>query len=109
MTLILLAFAYLWTQHGSQRWSWVRQLGTTSLLVYWVHIELVYGKATWLLRSRLTVPQTMVAALWLMLLMVGLSAARTYRHRIAALLAELGWAFGPKPDRVPGDRLALWD
>jgi len=29
---------------GSQRWSLFRQLGTTSLLVYWVHIEIVYGR-----------------------------------------------------------------
>ena len=35
--------------------------------------------------------------------MLGLAAAKTYRHRIAAVLADLGWTFGPKPDRVPGD------
>ena len=104
VTLLMLAFAFYWTRYGPQdRWSWVRQFGTTSLLVYWVHIELVYGRELWFLKSSLTVPQTMVAAVWVILLMLGISAARTYRQRIAILLAELGWAFGPKPDRVPGD------
>ena len=43
--MVMLAVTFLWTHHGSgQGWSWVRQLGTTSLLVYWVHIELVYGR-----------------------------------------------------------------
>ena len=43
--MVLLAVTFLWTHHGAgQGWSWVRQLGTTSLLVYWVHIELVYGR-----------------------------------------------------------------
>ena len=44
-------------------WSWVRQFGTTSLLVYWVHIELVYGRWLWFLKNSLTVPQTIAAAL----------------------------------------------
>ena len=43
-------------------WSWVRQLGTTSLLVYWVHIELVYGKASWWLKDSLGIGETVVAA-----------------------------------------------
>ncbi|MGD0500830.1 MAG: hypothetical protein ABSC23_20645 [Bryobacteraceae bacterium] len=105
--LLLLALAFLWTRYagagGRPGWSWVRQFGTTSLLVYWVHIELVYGRGLWFLKSSLTVPQTVIAAVWVILLMLALSTAKTYRHRIAAFLAELGWAFGPRPDRVPGD------
>jgi len=43
--LLIIPFAYLWTSYGlGGQWSWVRQLGVTSLLVYWVHIELVYGR-----------------------------------------------------------------
>ena len=41
----MVSFAFLWTRYGARDgWSWVRQFGTTSLLVYWVHIELVYGR-----------------------------------------------------------------
>lgn len=43
--VILMSLAYAWCQWGwGQRgFSPIIQLGTTSLLVYWVHIELVYG------------------------------------------------------------------
>ena len=46
VVMLVIGFAYLWTCACRSRasWSWVRQLGTTSLLVYWVHIELVYGR-----------------------------------------------------------------
>jgi len=36
--------AYLWTEFLATGWSFVRQLGTTSLVVYWAHIELTYGR-----------------------------------------------------------------
>ena len=45
VVMLVIGFAYLWTALPlAASWSWVRQLGTTSLLVYWVHIELVYGR-----------------------------------------------------------------
>jgi uncharacterized membrane protein len=105
VTLLMLSVAFLWTSYGARKdsWSWVRQFGTTSLLVYWVHIELVYGRELWFLKGNLTEGQTAVAALYVILLMLGISTLKTYRHRVGALLAEIGWSFGPKPDRVPGD------
>ena len=43
--LLMLSFAYLWCEYAvGNSFSWVRQLGTTSLIVYWAHIELVYGR-----------------------------------------------------------------
>jgi uncharacterized membrane protein len=104
VTLLLLALAFVWTRYGARDgWSLVRQLGTTSLLVYWVHIELIYGRWLWFFKNSLNVAQVVVAAAVLILLMLGISTAKTYRHRISAMLAEMGWSFGPKPDRVPGD------
>ncbi|MGA2268029.1 MAG: hypothetical protein ABSH44_06115 [Bryobacteraceae bacterium] len=104
VTLLLLAGAFLWTRYGAQGgWSWVRQLGITSLLVYWVHIELVYGRWLWFFKNSLTVPQTIVAALFVILLMLAISTLKTYRDRVAAMLAEVGWWFAPRPERVPGD------
>jgi uncharacterized membrane protein len=105
---LMLALAFVWTRYGAHdRWSWVRQFGTTSLLVYWVHIELVYGRWFWFLKSNLDVVQTVIAAVVVILLMLAISTAKTYRHRIGArvtaALAEMGWSFGPRPDRVPGD------
>ena len=104
VTLLLLAGAFLWTRYGSKGgWSWVRQLGITSLLVYWVHIELVYGRWLWFFKNSLTVPEAMLIALSVILLMVAIATIKTYRERVAMALAEMGWWFAPKPERVPGD------
>jgi len=75
--LILLSIAYLWNEHGSKGWSALRQFGTTSLLVYWVHIELVYGRWFWFLKENLTAAQCVLCALVLIGLMLALSVART--------------------------------
>jgi uncharacterized membrane protein len=104
VTLLLLAGAFLWTRHVSKGgWSWVRQLGITSLLVYWVHIELVYGRWLWYFKNALTVPEVVLTALSVILLMVAISTIKTHRERVATALAEMGWWFTPKPERVPGD------
>ena len=45
VVLLFLAFTFVWSEYAvGASWNWIRQLGTTSLLVYWVHIELVYGR-----------------------------------------------------------------
>jgi len=103
VTLIILASGFLWTRYAQAGWSWVRQLGTTSLLVYWVHIELVYGRWLNSWKNGLALTQTIVASGVLIVLMVGLSTLKTRRHRVKAFLAECGWSFQPKPERVPGD------
>ena len=90
VTLLILAVAYVWTQYGAgPGWSWVRQFGTTSLLVYWVHIELVYGRWLPWCKNNLDVGQTALAAVVLIALMLLLAAAKTYRKEIAAYVARL--------------------
>lgn len=104
VTLLILAFAFLWTRYGAtESWSWVRQFGTTSLLVYWVHIELVYGRWLWFLKNNLTVLQTAIAAVAIILLMLALSTAKAYRQRIVSWIEGMGLPFLPKQERVPGD------
>lgn len=104
VTLLLVAAAFLWTRYGAKDgWSWVRQFGITSLLVYWVHIELVYGRALWFLKNNLSVPQTIVSAVCLILLMLAISTTKIYWHRVRAVLDELGWEISPRPDRIPAD------
>ncbi|HEY7387449.1 MAG TPA: heparan-alpha-glucosaminide N-acetyltransferase domain-containing protein [Bryobacteraceae bacterium] len=102
--LLLGALAYLWTHYGAgNRWSWVRQFGTTSLLVYWVHIELVYGRWLGFLKNNLNVAQTAIAALIVVALMLALSTAKTYRHRLRTAISVPGWGLGAREQRVPGD------
>jgi uncharacterized membrane protein len=104
VTLLMLAFAFLWTRYGAtEGWSWIRQFGTTSLLVYWVHIELVYGRWLWFLKNNLNVAQTLAAALCIILLMLAISLAKSYRQRIVTWIEGMGWAFWPKAGRVAGD------
>jgi len=104
VTLLMLSFAFLWTRYGAKDgWSWVRQFGTTSLLVYWVHIELVYGRAFWFLKDSLNVPQTAVSAVFMILLMLAIATIKTYRHRVRAYLEGTGWWFTPRTGQASGD------
>jgi hypothetical protein len=99
-----MAFAFLWTRYATNgAWSWVRQFGTTSLLVYWVHIELVYGRWFWFFKNNLTVVPTLVAAVLVVLLMLAISTVKTKRYRAGKLLTTLGWPFPARPERIPAD------
>jgi hypothetical protein len=105
--LLLLSFTFLWTHHGAgEGWSWVRQLGVTSLLVYWVHIELVYGRWFGFWKESLTYGQCAIAAVVLTVAMLGLSTASTRWNwkGIRSLFDSLS-ASGKlaKPARVSGD------
>lgn len=100
--LIIIPFAYIWhRQPSTQNWNWIRQFGVTSLLVYWVHIELVYGRWLWPFKESLSVEQTTVAAAALIGLMLLLSVTRTNFPRIRATVANAFQA--PEAERVSGD------
>ena len=58
----------------------LERLGRSSLFVYWLHVELVYGYATWPLRRRLPLWGTFVAFVTFSLLMY---AAVVARDRVA--------------------------
>ncbi len=101
--LIATPFAYIWHRQASaQNWSWIRQFGVTSLLVYWVHIELVYGRWLGSWKESLTVEQTVIAAAAIIGLMLLLSVIRTNFTRIRTALAGI-WQSQPQPERVSGD------
>jgi hypothetical protein len=88
--LIMLVFAFVWTQYiARDGWSWIRQFGTTSLLVYWVHIELIYGRWMWFFKEKLNVPETAVLSVAVILFMLGISVAKTRRVAIRTWLSRL--------------------
>jgi hypothetical protein len=101
--LLLLAAAYLWTQHGARHgWSWVQQFGTTSLLVYWVHTELIYGRWLNSWKENLTNGQAFLVAIGVILLMLGLSAAKTHWKSLHNFRFSVAFpSFVPR--RVSGD------
>jgi hypothetical protein len=103
--LLILFLVYAWCRWGlaQKGFSPIIQLGNTSLLVYWVHIELVYGRWLWFFKNNLDALQTSIAAVCIILLMLGLSTAKSYRQRLVKWIEGMGWAFWPQADRVPGD------
>ncbi|MGA2268451.1 MAG: heparan-alpha-glucosaminide N-acetyltransferase domain-containing protein [Bryobacteraceae bacterium] len=77
--LLMMAAAYLWTEFcAGAGWSWMLCFGQTSLMVYWVHVMLVYGDLAKPLKQALSIPQTVLATLLVILLMVALAAARLW-------------------------------
>jgi hypothetical protein len=102
--MLMVSAAFVWTRYAAAPgWSWVRQFGVTSLLVYWVHIELVYGKASWFFVEKLNITQTAVAAALVIPLMLLLSTIQTHPQRWKDAFAGLGWSPGPRPDSAAGD------
>lgn len=102
VVMLVIGFAYLWTALPlAASWSWVRQLGTTSLLVYWVHIELVYGRWFGWLKESLSNVYCGIAAVLVVLLMVGLSVLRTRWSMLRLALAS--YLTYPPPSRASGD------
>ncbi len=101
IVLAILALAFLWVNLAApQRWSIFRQLGTTSLLVYWVHIELVYGRWFGVWKEGLSVGQVLTYTAGLLALMTLLSVLRSRYRSIGALLKP---APLPVPHRASGD------
>lgn len=101
--LLVMAAAYLWTEYGAAPgWSWVRQFGVTSLLVYWVHTELVYGRWLYFWKDSLTPTQCLVVSVAIILGMLALSLAKTNWRRLKSALPPLLPPYYV-PSRTPGD------
>lgn len=79
LLLIILFAAFAWCRWGAATlgFSPLIQLGQTSLLVYWVHIEFVYGRVSILPKHAETISQSTVGLLIICAMMLILSIART--------------------------------
>jgi fucose 4-O-acetylase-like acetyltransferase len=77
VAFLLGSFAYVWMEYLNTGWSWIRQLGTTSLIVYWVHVDLDYGPWFASYRQKLGVTGCIVASLVMIPAMIGISVAFT--------------------------------
>lgn len=88
--LLVICFAYLWLNClPSRNFSFVTLLGTSSLLVYWVHLEIVYGRWLWFWKEQLSVAETAVFSLGLVAAMVGLALAWRRRREVWAWMGTL--------------------
>jgi hypothetical protein len=77
--LIILFLVYAWCRWGlaQKGFSPIIQLGKTSLLVYWVHIEFVYGRFSILPKGQCSTLKATAGLIVIFLAMLGLSLART--------------------------------
>jgi uncharacterized membrane protein len=77
--LIILSLVYAWCKWGfaQKGFSPPIQLGQTSLLVYWVHIEFVYGRFSILPKHHCSIAQATAGLILIFLAMLVLSIART--------------------------------
>lgn len=79
LLLVILLGAYVWCRWGAGQWGFspLIQLGQTSLLVYWVHIEFVYGRLSILYHRSANVRGASIGLLVIFLAMLLLSVGRT--------------------------------
>jgi uncharacterized membrane protein len=69
--IVMLAFSALAALPDTWREGWLGRLGRASLFVYWIHVELVYGYASWLWRRKLPLWGTGLGFAAFVLLMLG--------------------------------------
>jgi uncharacterized membrane protein len=100
--LVIVFLCYAWCRWGAGQWGFspLIQVGQTSLLVYWVHIEFVYGRFSILTKHAQTVGGASLGLLIIFVAMVLLSVARTRskgqgKKMLERLLALIGRA--PRP------------
>ena len=91
MLLVILTASYAWCRWGAGEWGFspLMLLGQASLLVYWVHIEFVYGRVSILPKRAESIGMASAGLLIIFLAMLGLAYIRTHWS---------GWM----RDRVPG-------
>ena len=105
MLLVILAASYGWCRWGAAQrgFSPLIQLGRASLLVYWVHIEFVYGRLSILPKHNVSVRIASFGLLVIFLAMLMLALLRTrLKGRGAEILAWLrnpasGRGYAPRP------------
>lgn len=88
------------------RWSAVTQLGRTSLFIYWIHVELIYGLISLPWHRALTLPQAVVAyaAFCGLMLACSLAKERIARHLLRPKPGSgqpVVAVIGPEPRRSP--------
>jgi uncharacterized membrane protein len=90
--LMIIFLSYAWCRWGAGQWGFspLIQLGKNSLLVYWVHIEFVYGRFSILTKRAQTIPRASLGLLVIFVAMVLLSLARSkWKGRGAEIFAWL--------------------
>src|SRR6185436_12295091 len=88
---MLAAVAWMVTAASGDRFSVMKQFGRTSLLIYWIHVNLCYGGISKPLRGRLskTAATSWILALIALMLIVSLLKTRYWAQARAWILERL--------------------
>lgn len=95
MLLVILCACYAWCRWGAGEWGFspLIQLGQASLLVYWVHLEFVYGRASILPKHSDSIRIASLGLVTIFLAMLALAYVRTRSKGRGAEM--LGWFWRP--------------
>ena len=98
--LVIVFLSYAWCRWGLGTWGFspLIQLGQTSLLVYWVHIEFVYGRFSILPKRAVGIRTASLGLLTIFLMMLALSLLRTridWKSVTASLRARISQPLSP--------------
>jgi uncharacterized membrane protein len=88
--LLILFLTYAWCRWGlaQKGFSPIIQLGKTSLMVYWVHIEFVYGRFSILPKGQCSTAKASAGLLTIFLAMLVLSLVRTRWKKKPAMVSR---------------------
>ena len=108
MLLVILTASYVWCRWGAGQWGFspLMQLGQASLLVYWVHLEFVYGRASILPKHSEDIRSASIGLLTISLAMLMLAFLRTRMKGRGGEILHRWWAAAsgressPRPDVV---------
>ena len=102
MLLMILTASYAWCRWGAGQWKFspLIQLGQASLLVYWVHIEFVYGRVSILPKRSESIWAATAGLAVITIAMLILAYARTKLKRFTAQSHDR-----PKDDHGAADAL----
>jgi uncharacterized membrane protein len=101
--LIITFLVYAWCRWGLAQagFSPVVQLGKTSLLVYWVHIEFVYGRFSILPKRGCSIPRATFGLFVVFLAMLALSILRTRYKKGTIRVSQPGSQPAAQPASAP--------
>src|SRR5246500_2928170 len=106
MLLLILTGTYAWCRWGLAQWGFspLIQLGQASLLVYWVHIEFVYGRVSILAKHAQTIGGATVGLVIIFLAMLALAYGRTHAKGLMKKPGLGGTADSSPPVSLAGNK-----
>jgi uncharacterized membrane protein len=101
VVMLILWGGYLWCRWGAGQWGFspLIEMGKSSLLVYWVHMEFVYGGFSILPKRGVTVER---ATLGLLAITIAMTLLATFRNRFSGRGMQFVGFLRRMPEAFPG-------